>query len=79
MKRPSRWRAATVRARVTITQPLNPTPFFVECVTAPDGKCQLRFTTPAPGVTQVRMDFETVEGYAGGVTATGFPRTINSP
>ena len=63
---------ATVRVRVTITAPANPTPptpFFIECVTtAPGGLCELRFTTPAPGVTALRFDFETLEGFAGIVT-----------
>lgn len=60
---------ATVRVRVTITAPANPTPFFIECVTtAPGGLCELRFTTPAPGVTALRFDFETLEGFDGIVT-----------
>jgi len=70
---PSPFPGATVRVKVTITAPANPTPFFKDCVTAPDGMCELRFTTPAPGVTEVTFEFETVEGFPGTVTTAGLP------
>jgi hypothetical protein len=70
---------ATVRVRVTITAPPNPTPFFVDCVTGADGTCELRFTTPGPGVTGITFDFETVEGFTGTVSSTGFPIVYTHP
>lgn len=70
---------ATVRVRVTITAPANPTPFFIDCMTALDGTCELRFTTPAPGVTELSFEFETVEGFAGTVTTVGLPLTYTHP
>ena len=67
---------ATVRARVTIVAPSNPNPFFIDCLTEADGTCELRFTTPAPGITELRIEYETTDGFVGTVTAAGLPLTF---
>ena len=70
---------ATVRVRVTITAPPTPTPFFIDCLTAADGTCELRFTTPFPGVTGMNLAFEAVESFDGTVSPTGLPLDYSHP
>jgi hypothetical protein len=76
---PSPFAGAIVRVKATIVTPANPTPFFIDCVTALDGTCELRFTTPAPGVTELTFEFETVEVFTGTVTPVGLPWTYTHP
>jgi len=52
---------ATVQVEAVVTQPPpESTPFFLTCVTDATGRCELRFTTPFPGVQRVEYRNPTV-------------------
>lgn len=47
---------ATVRVEAVVTQPPpESTPFFLSCVTDETGRCELRFTTPYPGIQRIEL------------------------